>query len=237
MRGCFTSVILALGILVAGVVGFNSITASSPRATPTVVVRQSSYSQLVQQTTADGAPIIGDPKAKVTIVEYLDFSCPHCLEYLSTIHQIIDKYVRTGKVRLIVRLETFVGGSYSQTAAEAALCTGKQGKFWDMHDALFDLQSKQGATGFVLDTNIKNIAGQLNLNTDQLVQCVANHDTRQDMDNGAKIGQTAGVNGVPSLMYSTDGQTFQWFKVGNAEQKGGGVSLDTIDQVVTQAYK
>lgn len=208
----------------------------------TMTVAKGTYSQLAQQTTDDGAPILGDPNTKFTIVEYADFSCPHCLEYHPYIQQIIDKYVRTGQARLIFRPETFVGGPYSQTASEAALCAGKQHAFWAMHDALFDIQSKQGPYGFVLETYIKDAARQLNLDTDQLIRCVINHETRQAVENSAKAGEPYSIHSTPSLLYAVDGQTFKWFQTLDpqtnkmTDRQGGGVDLDTIDQTIRAAY-
>jgi protein-disulfide isomerase len=119
--------------------------AANAAATPEA---QGPYGQIPQATTPDGAPILGNPAAKVIFVEFGDYSCPHCSAYQEIMHQVIDQYVRTGQAQLIFRPQTFVGGDFSRVAAQAALCAGKQRHFWDMHNALYDLQVSSGIQAF-----------------------------------------------------------------------------------------
>jgi len=85
---------------------------------------------------------MGNPNAPVKIIEYSDFQCPYCKKFTdNTEAQIVDAYVKTGKVYFEYRALGFVGAE-SGRAAEAAYCAGDQGKFWEMHDAIF---ANQGA--------------------------------------------------------------------------------------------
>src|SRR5262249_38678706 len=149
------------------------------------------YASVTQATTPDGAPILGDPTAKITILEFADFSCPHCLEYHPTIEQIIDDFVVTGKARFMFRPMTFVGGPYSETAAQAALCAGKQGNFWDMEAALFNLQATRGYTAFDTST-VKSTADDLKLNGSSVQACVLNHDTEPTLQSSAQLFSSLG---------------------------------------------
>src|SRR5262249_29112932 len=143
-----TILIVVVVVAIAAAVVSVIVGSQLSRSSSTSSVTTGKYASVAQATTPDGAPILGDPKAKITILEFADFSCPHCLEYHPTIEQIIDSFVVTGQARFMFRPMTFVGGPYSETAALAALCAGKQGNFWDMESALFNLQATRGYTAF-----------------------------------------------------------------------------------------
>ena len=80
--------------------------------------------------------------APVTIVEFSDYQCPFCRRfYATTLPAIKKEYIDAGKVRYVFRdfpLEEL--HSHARKAAEAAHCAGEQGKYWQMHDALFQNQ-------------------------------------------------------------------------------------------------
>ena len=100
----------------------------------------------VYVTTA-GAQSMGDAKAKVILVEFSDYQCPFCGRYANdTYSKIADDYVKTGKVKYVLRnfpLEQLHPNA--EKAAEAAECAGDQGKYWEMHERLFKNQSQLDA--------------------------------------------------------------------------------------------
>jgi protein-disulfide isomerase len=205
--------VLIGGVMVAAlvfvVVVFLLINQINNGGTP--VTASTTYSQIPQSVTADGVPVLGNPDAKITIMEFADFSCPHCLEYHSTIQTLIDNYVRPGKARLIIEPETFVGGQFSEMAAQAALCAAKQNRFWEMHDALFQLQETRGYQSFNLD-QIKATSDSLGLNTGQLLNCIGSRETVPALQKAHDLGVQLGVTGTPAVLYSTDGKNFTWWK-------------------------
>src|SRR3954464_1908378 len=82
---------------------------------------------------------LGPSHAAVTVVEYGDFECPNCKQAAAAVKLLLDRF--TGKVRFVFRhfpLEDV--HSHALHAAEAAECAGAQGRFWPMHDRLFDNQ-------------------------------------------------------------------------------------------------
>ncbi|MFA5070470.1 MAG: thioredoxin domain-containing protein [Patescibacteria group bacterium] len=89
----------------------------------------------VKVTEADH--VEGDAGVKVTLVEYSDFQCPYCLNHASTLKQILEEY--SGKVKIIFRHFPLSFHANAQLAAEASECASVQGKFWEMHDKLFEL--------------------------------------------------------------------------------------------------
>ena len=92
---------------------------------------------------ADLARIQGSPAATVWVIEVSDFQCPFCRQWHEETYQKLrDEFVRTGKVRLAYVNFPLAQHKYALPAAEAAMCAGAQGKFWEMHDALFANQAK-----------------------------------------------------------------------------------------------
>jgi len=97
---------------------------------------------------------MGPPDAKVQIVVYNDFQCPHCYDlHQGAEAEIIERYVKTGQAHLEVR-QFAVMGPESARAAEAALCAADQGRFWEYRDAVFSAWRQKGpsASPFALDT-------------------------------------------------------------------------------------
>lgn len=87
---------------------------------------------------AGDAPYKGDLNATVKIIEYSDFQCPYCEKFFKeTLPQIEQNYVANGKVLLVFKQFPLTFHQYAEKAAEAALCANQQGKFWEMHDKLF----------------------------------------------------------------------------------------------------
>ena len=90
---------------------------------------------------ADAARIKGDEHAPVWIVEISDFQCPFCRQWQQeTYPQLQREYVATGKVKLAYVHLPLSNHQHALPAAEASMCAGAQGRFWEMHDAIFDTQ-------------------------------------------------------------------------------------------------
>ena len=85
--------------------------------------------------------IKGSKDAKVKIMEYTDFECPYCNRAFPTIEALLAKY--GDKISLEYRSFPLPFHADAQKAAEAALCAGDQGKFWEMHDKMFTVMAQQ----------------------------------------------------------------------------------------------
>lgn len=94
---------------------------------------------------ADSARIQGSPSAPLWIIEVSDFQCPFCRMFHAQTYPTIKKdYVETGKARLAYINFPVPGHQNAWPAALAAMCAAAQGKFWPMHDALFNSQDSWG---------------------------------------------------------------------------------------------
>lgn len=83
----------------------------------------------------------GSKDAKIKIMEYTDFECPYCNRAFPTIEALLTKY--GDKISLEYRSYPLPFHSSAKKAAEAALCAGDQGKFWEMHDKMFVVMAQQ----------------------------------------------------------------------------------------------
>lgn len=146
-----------------------------------------------------GDPGIGDKNAKLVIIEFSDFECPFCLEYFKTIYrQVIDSYVKTGKVRYV--FSDYPGEKihpHAFQAAQAGRCANEQGKFWEFHDQLFPRQRDLGSTGVV---DASRAAG---LNEAQFNACVASGKFADAIRRQEEAAAQLGMQGTPAFVFGT----------------------------------
>lgn len=194
-------------------------------------LKTGTYSKLEQSATDTGAPILGSASAKITLIEFADFSCPHCREYKPTLAQVVDQYVVTGKARLIFQPMTYVsqnaGYNWSALAALVSLCANRQKAFWEMNDELYKLQGTNGPSAFT-ETQFKAIADRLKLDTGTLMECYRKQEYAAALQAADKRFAELKLEGVPGLLYSMDGgKTFQYFK----DAQGNSVSIPPIELI------
>jgi len=174
----------------------------------------------VVNVSADDDAVLGNPDAPVTIIEFSDFQCPFCRKfYKETLPQIKKEYLQTGKAKFVYRdfpLTQIHPGA--TPAAEGAECAKEQGKFWEMHDAIFDEQEKQGSgtVQFTAD-DVKKWAANIGLNTSKFNQCLDSGKYKQEVEKDFADGSAAGVNGTPATFINgqlvSGAQPFTAFKV------------------------
>lgn len=99
---------------------------------------------VTRQTVDYGTGYVkGNKDAKVKIMEFTDFECPYCAKSFPTIEALLTKY--GNNINLEYRSFPLPAQMHpdAQKAAEAALCAGDQGKFWEMHDKMFTVMGQQ----------------------------------------------------------------------------------------------
>jgi protein-disulfide isomerase len=147
---------------------------------------------------ATGAHVLGNADAPVTIVEFSDFQCPFCQRFYNDAEkQIITNYVNTGKAKLAFRHFPLPFHQNAQKAGEAAECAAKQGKFWEMHDVMFQKGSGDG-TGLDV-ASLKQYAADLKLDTAKFNSCLDSGETASIVQQDTAAGSAAGVSGTPTV--------------------------------------
>jgi protein-disulfide isomerase len=143
---------------------------------------------------------MGDPNAPVKIIEYSDFQCPYCANFVkNTEQQLIDAYVATGKVYFEYHSFGEFIGPESGRAAQAAYCAGDQNKFWDMHDILFANQATENSGAFT-DKRLEAFAAKLGLDTGTFNDCLASGKYATQVAKDGADGNQAGVKATPSFV-------------------------------------
>ena len=143
---------------------------------------------------------LGDPNAPVKVVEYADFQCPYCrLYWQETEPQIIETYVKTGKVYYEYRSVGGFLGEESQGAAEAAYCAGEQGKFWEYHDALFSHWSGENVGDFT-PAKLKQYAASVGIDQVMFEQCLTSHRQADRVQQDLDDAKSDGIKATPSFL-------------------------------------
>jgi protein-disulfide isomerase len=143
---------------------------------------------------------VGPEEAPVTIVEFSDFECPYCRDGSAELKKLFDRY--PGTVRVVFRnypLDTACnpymprsGHLYACRAAMMARCAGAEGRFWQMHDALFQMPQ--------MNLNaLDELIPKLGLSTDAFSACMANAATLASVKADIEDGHRLGVDGTPTL--------------------------------------
>lgn len=145
----------------------------------------------IQVPASGNEPFFGSKNAKVVIHEFSDFQCPFCARAAEVVQQIKTEYGE--RVKIVFRHFPLSFHPEGNPAAVASLCAGKQGKFWEMHDLLFQNQSALSSD------NYKKWAKDLKLDEAAFNTCFDNKETQAAVDADMKVAETLGVNSTPTF--------------------------------------
>lgn len=166
-----------------------------------IVAQQLSKPNIGTYTQKDGVTL-GSPDAPVTMIEFVDFQCSHCLASYNSVEQpLIEQYVETGQVKFIYQPVAFLGPD-SVASAQAAYCAANQNYFWEYHDVLFaPANFSSGNQGGYSQENLVAFAGQISgLDTAAFSQCLANQETVAALDEAHAQASAMGVTGTPGFV-------------------------------------
>jgi protein-disulfide isomerase len=219
-------------MIIGGVIGLAVIAAvifivislnSNSNVTP------NSYSTLPQSRLADGGFVIGNPDAPVTIIEFADYACPHCQEYLPTMNQFVDTYVKTGKAKFEYRILPTAGGNLTKFVGSVLVCMEKQkpGVFWQAHDMLFDAAEKGNYDG----NTMRNMADTLGVNYADALNC---SNTDKQVDTDIALADSLNAHGTPAIrVRDASGKAGSLILNGQSYDEGG-PSFDVLSQYMAQ---
>jgi protein-disulfide isomerase len=149
---------------------------------------------------------LGDPKSKVTLLEFADLQCPFCAEYTKTAFpQLVQQYVQPGKVKVVFRNLTFIGPD-SVKAARAAAAAGQQNKLWNFVDTFYANQGEENS-GYVTDQFIAQVAAAAGVDAGALAQAQGSPDVAKQIGEAQQMAQQFKVNSTPSFLIQTGNGT------------------------------
>ncbi len=165
----------------------------NPPAAPTAVIAD----------LMEGAPgKTGSDAAPVVMIEYSDYQCPFCKNfYMNTEKALVEKYVKTGKLQIVYKDFPLSFHPMAAPSANAARCAGDQGKYWEMHDTIFEETYKLSATATSQYTNedLKKWGADLGVNTTTFNKCVDDNAHAAEITANFNEGAANGVSGTPSF--------------------------------------
>lgn len=154
-------------------------------------LRQRYASSAVVQIRTEGAPSHGSVAAAVTVVEFSDYECPHCAAAIPLLRQIERDL--EGRIRVVHMNFPLSGHQHAMPAARAALAAGRQGKFWEMNDLLFQNQRH-------LETaDLERYATQLSLDLTRFRADIASPEIEQAIQATRREGERLQINGTPTI--------------------------------------
>jgi protein-disulfide isomerase len=150
--------------------------------------------------TVAGDPYKGKPGARVVVVEFADFECPSCRRHALETQPALDKrFVETGEVMWVAKHFPLRIHPRAPVAAAAAVCAADQGKFWEMHHALFD-RVEQWSSGSDPDAALLQLAADIKLDKAQFAACLASRRALEPVLRGLYDGQSIGVRNSPTFI-------------------------------------
>lgn len=151
----------------------------------------------VKVKITDQDAFLGDPNAKLTVVEFSDFQCPFCGRFFKDVEPQLKKdYIDTGKVKFVYKHLAFLGKE-STDAANASECAKEQNKFWQYHDKLFNSQNGENQGAFSIE-NLKKFAVDLGLNATQFNTCLDSQKYNDHVQTDVAEANKNGFNSTPS---------------------------------------
>ena len=156
-----------------------------------------------QKLIKNGSPVLGNPSAEITILEWGDYQCTFCFRFHGSSLKIIeDEYIETGKVNLVFK-DFPLNGPDSVLAAEAAHCAGDQGKYWSYHDELYTNWGGE-RTGWVNMESLNSFAKTVELDIEKFNSCLDDHKYREKVLDLEQFGREIGIDATPSFLIFND---------------------------------
>ncbi len=210
---------LAIGATIASIliiitfIGFDGISNETELVIePAPTIQEFGPAKITMETfLANGSPMLGDPNAPVTLVEFGDYQCHFCNVFFhSTEDDILKNYVETGKVKMIFKDYNIIGPD-SIRASHGAHCANDQGLFWEYHDILYSNWTGEN-NGWASSENLVKFAQEIGLDMDEWSECVTNEHHSQTILASNEDAKNLGITGTPAFfVIGPDGKTTRVF--------------------------
>jgi len=216
---------LAVALVLVAIVVSGDKDSSTPKKQPGEVVAGQRESSAMLAGIPQSGITLGDPKAKVTVVEFADLQCPFCREYsLQTLPLIVQDYVRSGKVKIEFRTLSFIGAD-SVSAGKFAAGAAAQDKLWNFVD-VFYFNQKQENSGYATAQFIHKVARAVKGLDAGAAQAHADSRGAAALTAANQLAERYGVTGTPTLVVGRTGGTLT---------KVDGFSTDAVKGAIDKA--
>ena len=198
---------LPLSILVAGIMISGSVIYSLSLGEPrkgTAQIKETLEEVLVPKIESFDV-VLGDPSAKVTLIEFGDYQCPFCGKFFKDSEPLIrENYVKTGKIKFVWRDFAFLGPE-SLLGGQAAHCAKDQGKYWEFHDAIMEEEQIDGKehNGNLNEIKFSEMARNLKMNVENFGGCLASEKYKDVGKSAYDSAIALEVNSTPTLFINS----------------------------------
>ena len=163
---------------------------------------------LNKENLMQGSTILGNPDAKITIVEFGDYQCTFCYKFHDeTMKKIDQAYIKTENVNFVYR-DFPLNGPQSILASEASYCAQKQNKFWEYHDTLYNNWGGEN-TGWITKNVLIGFANDIKLDLDSFSQCLENSEFKQKVLDNEQFAREIGIDATPSFLIFNDSELYR----------------------------
>ncbi|MDC0209447.1 DsbA family protein [Nitrosopumilus sp.] len=210
---------LAIGAVIASITivavmfGLNGTFDESELAIkPTPEMDSIGPTEITMETFVEnGSPVLGNPNAPITLVEFGDYQCHYCHVFFESIEgKIMKKYIETGKVKMIFKDYNIIGKD-SVKASQGAHCANDQGLFWEYHDILYSNWTGEN-NGWASGTNLANYAQDIGLEMNQWTDCMSQQKHSKTILDSNEDAKKLQLTGTPAFfVINSDGQVSKLF--------------------------
>ena len=210
---------LAIGAVIASIVivvvmfGLNGTFDESELAIkPTPEMDSIGPTEITMETFVEnGSPMLGNPNAPITLVEFGDYQCHYCHVFFETIEgKIMKNYIETGKVKMIFKDYNIIGKD-SVKASQGAHCANDQGLFWEYHDILYSNWTGEN-NGWASGANLANYAQDIGLEMNQWTDCMSQQKHSKTILDSNEDAKKLQLTGTPAFfVINSDGQVSKLF--------------------------
>jgi len=197
--------------------GVNVMNSDSVQVLDEITIREvtSTKKPTIASFYNNASPILGDPNAPLTLVEFGDYQCTYCKKFFhETEESILINYVETGKVKMVFK-DFIVVNEDSLNAASAAHCANDQKMFWQYHSTLYNNWDGEG-TGWASLEQLHQFAFTLGLDMNEFSECISNSKWKDLVLSSHADGRTLGVDATPTFFIINENN--EAFKITGAQR-------------------
>jgi protein-disulfide isomerase len=171
---------------------------------------------------------LGAPNAPVTLVEYADLQCTYCGQWArQAFPELVDEYVRPGKLRIVFRGLAFVGPE-SETALRAALAASHQNRLWDLVELVYLNQGAENS-GWVSHEFLAGLGRSIGgLDADRMLADAGSSAVDRAIADAARRARAAGVPGTPAFELGPTGGPLRRLEVESLDAAGIRPAIDAL---------
>ena len=152
----------------------------------------------ISEIINNGSPILGNPNASISLIEFGDYQCHFCNVYFhNTQPMLLEKFVATDKVNIIFKDYVIIGKD-SVSAAHGTHCAKEQSKYWEYHNILYNNWTGEN-NGWAGPANLVKYADEIGLDSELFLECMNSFRYSDLIEQSTRDAQTLGLSGTPAI--------------------------------------